>query len=91
MPGRYHCQCCLPRLNILEMRNGLNEQEHQSEEVRRFSWQKAGNLLSGLGLRAVKYCEGLGSLDKAFIDNAVYADRITIFFLHQNFNNPVQT
>lgn len=93
MPSRYHCQRCLPVLDILEMRNvSLVEMGRgiSLKRWRRLSWQKAGNLLSGLSLRAVKYCEGLESLDKAFIGSAVYADRITLFFLLQNFNHPVQ-
>lgn len=48
--------------------------------MRKVSWQRAGNVLSGLSLRAVKYCEGLGFFGKAFIGSAAYTDRITPHF-----------
>lgn len=61
----------------------------------RLGWQNSGNPLEGLGLRAAEgVCtvKGWALLTKKFICTAVYTDRITliVFFLLQNFNDPVQ-
>lgn len=62
----------------------------------KLSWQNGGgNLLEGLGLRAVDgvhTVKGWALQTKQFICTAVYTDRITVigFFLLQIFNDPVQ-